>query len=114
MTKATKRFKSFGKGSYVEPEPLSFELYDEEFKCVPQIQGSVMLNMVKDSQDPDGAAAASIITDFFGKVLVPESYERFETLINSPDKIVTVETLGEITSWLIQEYTSRPEKQPED
>lgn len=111
MTSKTKakRFKDFGKGSDVETEPLSFKLHDEEFSCVTQIQGSVLLGLAETSQSGDNASSAAVILDFFEKVLLDESYVRFEALINSKDRIVTVETLGEITGWLLEEYTNRPE-----
>jgi hypothetical protein len=60
-----------------------------------------------------GSGAAKVITSFFSTVLLDESYERFEALIQDPEKIVTVETLGEITAWLVEEYTGRPTQRPE-
>lgn len=108
------RSKDFGGDDNTEEvEPLDFKLHGETFDCVPEIQGSVLLNLVKDSQDPDPATSAAIILSFFEKVLQDESYTRFETLINSKDKIVRVEKLGEITGWLVEEYTNRGEGQPE-
>jgi hypothetical protein len=50
---------------------------------------------------------------FFEHVLLPESYASFSKLIESPDKIVTVETLGEISGWLVEVYAGRPEGEPE-
>jgi hypothetical protein len=58
-------------------------------------------------------AAAKVITSFFKQVLQDESYARFDALLSDKDKIVSVETLGEITGWLMEEYTNRPEEQPE-
>jgi hypothetical protein len=111
MTK--NRFKDFGKGTASTPEPLSFKLYDEEFECVPQIQGTTMLNLVLESSSDEPGAAAKVIVNFFKQVLKDESYTRFEALVNDKDKIVTVETLSEIVGWLITEYGDRPEEQPE-
>jgi len=106
---AKKRFKDFGAEDAPQAEAPSFKLYDETFTGVADIQGSTLLNLVKDSQDPDPAVSASIILSFFEKVLTDESYTRFKALIESKDKIVKVEKLGEITGWLIEEYTNRPE-----
>jgi hypothetical protein len=50
---------------------------------------------------------------FFEQVLLPESYTRFSALLESEDTIVTVETLGEISGWLVEVYAGRPEKEPE-
>jgi len=35
-------------------------------------------------------------------------------LLHDKDKIVDVETLGEITGWLIEQYTNRPTQRPEN
>jgi hypothetical protein len=111
----TNRFKDFGAGGDgVNKDPLSFKLYDEEFHCRPAIQGKVLLDMVSGAEEGElGSGAAKVINDFFSTVLLDESYERFDTLLQDPEKIVTVETLGEITAWLVEEYTGRPTQQPE-
>lgn len=105
------RFKDFGVGSPVEAEPLSFKLHGEEFFAIPEIQGKFLIDLVKDSQGEDTAKSAAIILDFFKNVLTDESFERFDALLNSKDKIVSVDTLAEITGWLVEEYTNRPEAQ---
>lgn len=108
------RFKDFGAGKGAENvKPLSFKLHGEEFNCVPQVQGKLMLNMASDAGSEDPAKAAAIINTFFKKVLLEESFTRFEALLESQDKIVSVETLAEITGWLVEEYAGRPEGQPE-
>lgn len=111
----TNRFKDFGSGAgEVDKSPLSFKLYDEEFHCRPALQGKVLLDMVSGtSGDETGMEAAKVVNDFFGFVLQEESLERFNVLLEDPDKIVTVETLAEITGWLVEEYTGRPTQQPE-
>ena len=98
----TNRFKDFG-GSVVEKTPLSFKIHGEEFHCREAIQGKVLLNIVANSDESDGAAIAKTINDFFELTLMPESL----------DKIVTVDTLGEITAWLVEQYSLRPTQQPE-
>jgi len=103
----TPRFKDFGNGGLVEVEPLSFKLHDEEFRCLPQIQGKVLLDMVADSQGEDNKLAAELINRFFAKTLEPESFTRFVNLLES-EKIVSVDTLGEIVSWMVEQYSSRP------
>lgn len=110
-----RRFKDFGSGTggNAAAEPLSFKLHGEEFNCVAQVQGKLMLNLVADSGSNDPQKAAELINKFFKQVLVQESYIRFEALLEHPEKIVTVETLAEITAWLVEEYTGRPEGQPE-
>jgi hypothetical protein len=109
----TTRFKDFGSGENVNKEPLSFQLYGESFECYSSIQGKVLLDMVSDASSNDAEAAAKTITNFFSHALKPESYKRFEDLIENPDKIVNVETLGEITGWLTEQYSGRPQQGPE-
>lgn len=111
----TKRFKDFGYGKAAESaEPLVFKLYDEEFECYPRIQGKVLLDIVSESSSDDAGATARVILGFFSKVMKEESYVRFEALINDKEKIVQVDTLSEIISWLIGEYGDRPNQEPED
>ena len=109
----TNRFKDFGSGSSVETTPLSFKLHGEEFHCVPAVQGKLMLDLAANSGDGDPVKAAQVIDKFFGQVLLEESFTRFDALLNDKDKIVAVETLAEITAWLVEEYSGRPTERPE-
>ena len=104
------RFKDFGSKSSEGIEPISFKLWDEEFNCIPEIQGKVLLDMVAStsSQNEDPAAQALVINEFFSTVLSAESLTRFNALLVDKEKIVSVETLGEIVGWLVGEYTNRP------
>jgi hypothetical protein len=111
------RFKDFGSKKSENLEPLSFKLWDEEFTCVTELQGKVLLDMVanvttEDNADP--SAQAKAITDFFSTVLVDESEKRFNTLLTDKEKIVSVDTLGEIVGWLVEQYTNRPTERPQD
>lgn len=109
------RFKDFGAGKPKDKkEPISFALYGEDFQCVPELQGRVILNLVADGASGDPAASSRMITNFFQQVLEDESYERFDALLNDKHKVVSVETLSEIVSWLMEEYGDRPNQQPED
>lgn len=109
------RFKDFGSGPDLSKiEPPTFALHGETFTAVPVIQGKVLIDLIRDAQSEDAATSAEISDKFFAKVLTDESYERFTTLINSKDKIVQVETLGEIVGWLVEEYSNRPEEPRED
>lgn len=109
------RFKDFGSGAANEiKEPLSFKLFDEEFHCIPQIQGKTLLKIIGNSSLDDPIKSSQTVVEFFETVLVDESLTRFNDLIESKDKIVSVETLSEIVAWLMEEYTDRPEQQPED
>jgi hypothetical protein len=108
----TNRFKDFGSGEGVETSPLSFKLHNEEFHCVPAVQGKLMLQLAASSGDNDPSKAAGMIDTFFEQVLLEESYTRFSALLAS-EKIVPVETLANITAWLVEEYSGRPTERPE-
>ena len=110
------RFKDFGTGSSADEvvNPLSFKLYDEEFHCTPRMQGKVMLGIVESSSSDDPAASARTINTFFKKVLLEESFVRFDALLEDNNRVVSVETLSEIVAWLLEEYSNRPNQQPED
>lgn len=110
----TNRFKDFGSGGEVNKAPLSFKLHGEEFQCKTVIQGKALLDLIAGTaEDEGGLGVAKVINQFFELCLLEESYKRFDALLSNPDKIVTVETLGEITAWLVEEYSSRPTQQPE-
>lgn len=108
------RFKDFGAGSASDSkEPLVFKIHGEEFHCVPEVQGKALLKLVSESSADDPVKAANAIDTFFDLVLQEESLERFNSLVQDKHRIVTVETLTEIISWLMEQYTDRPEAQPE-
>lgn len=109
------KFKDFGSGVVDSPkETISFKLYDQEFFCLPELQGKVLLGFVANSTEADPALQAKTIESFFEYVLTSESLTQFDLLTTSKDKIVTVETLSEIIAWIVEQYTDRPEEQPED
>lgn len=106
--------KDFGSNFVTEREAPKFKLHNEEFECVKAVQGKVLLNLTTQVASEDPAKQAAMITDFFNYVLTDESYERFDALLESKDRIVTVEALGEIVGWITEQLTARPEAQPED
>lgn len=109
------KFKDFGTGStdIANAEPISFKLYDEEFFCLPKIQGKVLLDFIQLANSEDSTDNARIIQILFERVLTVESFIRFDALLEDKERIVTIETLSEIVGWLISEYSARPEEQPE-
>lgn len=108
------KFKDFGSGeANVVTDPISFKIYEEEFHCVAALQGKTLLSFVSDSNSDDPAKQAQTIERFFNYVLTDESAERFNALQETKDKIVSVDTLGEIIGWVVEQYTDRPEEQPE-
>lgn len=103
------RFKDFGNPfNSSEAEGLSFKLYGEDFTCYPSMQGKTLLNFAANSDSDSAADSTNAILSFFSSALDKESNERFQKLIEDPDKIVSVETLGEIIGWILEQYSSRP------
>lgn len=108
------KFKDFGVGKdSTVAEDVSFKLHGEDFNCVKQIQGKVLLDLIAKSSSDDPSVSAEIMSGFFKNVLTDESYKRFDKLVHDKEKIVHVETLSEIVGWLIEQYSERPEAQPE-
>ena len=106
-------YRDFGSGkSHGEKQPVTFKIHDEEFSCQMELQGKTLLDLVAQSGSDDPAQAAQTISNFFKSVLLEESYTRFNNLLTSPDKIVSVETLAEISGWLVEVYAGRPEEEP--
>ncbi len=107
------KYRDFGSGkSTGEVEPVTFKIHDEEFSCRTELQGKALLDLVAQSSSEDPAQAAKTIVNFFKNVLLEESYKRFDSLLTSSDKIVSVETLAEISGWLVEVYAGRPEEEP--
>lgn len=107
------RFKDFGNGGAVaSDEPVVFKLHGEEFHCVPNIQGKLLLELVSVPTD-DAVKSTEMTFRFFDYVLTEESLKRFKELLDSKDKVVTLEVITDISAWLIEEYTNRPLQQSE-
>jgi hypothetical protein len=113
MSNKGKRFRDFGSGGEVSVTPVSFSLHGEEFECRTKVQGKVLLQLVAQAEENDGAGVVTSLTGFFDVALLPESLERFNALLEDPDRVVTVETLGEIVGWLVEQYSARPTERPE-
>jgi hypothetical protein len=109
----TPRFKDFGSGGS-RTEPITFKIHGEDFECYPEIQGKYLMQIMADSTSADPAAQTELVFDFFARVMKPESHERFNALLEDKERIVHVDTLTEIVTWLMEEYSDRPEEQPED
>lgn len=108
------KFKDFGAPTAPGGEQISFKLYEEEFFCVPSVQGRVLLSIVADTTSDDPGIVAMVTDKFFQSALTADSLKKFNELTSNQDTIVTVDVLGEIVSWLVEQYSSRPEEQPED
>lgn len=107
------RFKKFSGGTSIEEfEPLGFELNNEQFECYAAVQGAVLLDFIRDADGDSGGDAAKALYNFFGNVMDSANYERFMSVLNDKNTIIDLEFIGEIASWLVEQYSSRPTKQP--
>ncbi len=108
----TSRYRDFGTGS-ANAAPLSFKLHGETFNCRPAIPGKVMLNLISKSDESKPAETANMVFEFFTKVLLEEDSKRFQSLIDDSERVVQMDTIGEIVQWLVEEYSNRPMPGPE-
>jgi hypothetical protein len=85
-------------------EPVTFKLFDEVFHCRPAIQGKTLIDLVSQIDMNNMAESAVALINFFKRTLVPTSYTAFDELINSEDRIVTMDTLTTVMEWLVEHY----------
>jgi hypothetical protein len=103
------RKKTFRGGKHIsEFEPIEFELNDQKFACKPAIQGATLLEFVAKADSDSGGAAAAALYGFFEDTMEEAEYARFMEYLNAPEYIIEMETIGEIASWLVEQYTARP------
>lgn len=108
------RHKKFHGGTKISDfEPLTFELNGAEFTCNPAIPGAALLNFVKDADGDSGGDSAKALFNFLKAAMSDEEYGRLDGILNASDVIIDIELIGEIVSWLVEEYSSRPTTRPE-
>lgn len=106
------RSKSFKGGKAIDEfEPIEFDLNDQHFVCKPALQGAVLLEFVAKADSDSGGQAAGALYGFFSDCMEEGEYNRFRAYLNDPGLIIDMETIGEIASWLVEEYTARPTQQ---
>lgn len=105
------RSKNFDEGvdETSDKEPITFTIKGETFTAVPEVQGKVLIDLIKRSQSTDPTESFDMMLDLFNAALEDESLVRFNALLEDKHRIVTVEKLAEITQFLVEEYADRPE-----
>jgi len=106
------RHKEFAVIDVSEVEPLTFNLGGEEFECRKAVQGSELLEFVRNTATDDDAAAATAVIDFVRNSIIEEDRDRFSDLLESEEVIVPLDTLAEVGRWLLETYSGRPTQQP--
>ena len=96
----------------VKNDPITFTLAGEEFTCRAKLPGWLMVKFVASSTRDIRGADIGAVYNFFRDVLVPESLVRFEALMYTDEYDIELDTLADITNWLVSEYTARPTQQP--
>jgi hypothetical protein len=92
---------------------VTFEINGETYEAAADAPGGALLT----AASMEGASPLhqlEALGQFLDAVLFPESRERFEAALRSPDssKNVTLEDAANIVTWLIQEvYVGRPTTQ---
>lgn len=105
----TSRHKDFGTPARItDYAPLTFSIAGEEFNCRPAIQGATLLRFVAEADSNDSGRAAAAVRDFFFTCMETEEFTRFWGLVEGDDYIFDMEELTGITSWLVEQYGSRP------
>lgn len=107
----TQRHKSFQRKPKITV-PVSFDIDGEQFTCVPQIPGAVLLDFIGDADSDDGGRAAEALIGFLENVVIQEERERFIGYIRSPETLIEIELLADICEYLVGEYAQRPTQPP--
>lgn len=109
-TSARKVFTTKSQNNKADVVPVEFEIYDEVFQAKPRLQAIEIVNFLKKNNDEATLAESfdDVILPFFKAALYAESFERFDALIHSDDKIMEVEDFVAVLQWLIEQYTNRP------
>jgi len=104
-----KRHMNFGTPARItDYEPLTFSIAEQDFNCKPAIQGATLLYFVAEADSSDSGRSAAAIKLFFESCMEPEEYQRFWNLVEGDDYIFDMEELTAITTWLVEQYSSRP------
>lgn len=113
---AMARKKFTPKSAKSKKKPIEFELYDEVLQASPHMQGVVLLEFIaisadieedadEEEQEAQTAEVVTKIMPFFKTALLADSYKKFNNIVRSSDRIVELEDIMEIFSWLLEQYT---------
>jgi len=92
--------------------PLTFTLEGVEFECLPDIPGAVLTDFLGDATSDSPGRSAPALVNFITAVLLDDQVEPFLDLVHSKDTIIEIDLLGEIVTWLVEEYAGRPTERP--
>ncbi len=101
----------------LSPEPVTFTIAPDEFRCVPEIPLDGITDLVKIARKQEGEsdeARFNRIYEFFDSIMEPESATRFRRRgrRSTPDDVNTnpigMRHVMQILPWLMEVYGLRP------
>lgn len=108
MSDGIARFKDFTG----DAEPIQFKIHDEVFTAfedIPLKHMGKLTDIGSDLQSGDGTAAINRLLRLFEKLLVPESYVRFQAAVNGESTTsIGISRIKAIIPWLMEQYGLRP------
>jgi hypothetical protein len=106
---AARKIKSFTSTTPKEAvEPIPFELEGETFEAYGQVPGAVLLDFIAASTQEDSTGTAAAILGYLKSSMPKDTFKRFDKLTRDPEKVIELQVLADIVSYLIEERSSRP------
>lgn len=87
------------------------EPWEEEFACVPVAPAGALADLTASvGLDKKGNTVMREfdMLRFFEGVMVPEDWKRFDALVHDQDRIVKIDTLADVMTWLTEELSGVP------
>ena len=104
--------KTFASKITKREEPISFEIFEQEFVVKDNIPTGFYLDLmaaITETQETgSNGALLRQVKPFFHQVLVPESERRFSKILDSDEYVIDMATLFEIFGFIIEETSDRP------
>lgn len=88
-------------------EPQTFMIDDDLFECARVLPAGVGRKFAQ-LQDKSPVEQFDGIGEILDIVLLPESAERFAARMVDPQNPISMEQIGQIIEWLVEEYGGRP------
>lgn len=91
------------------------EAWREEFTLLPAVPHaalSALTSLVSTDARGRARANAAAINAFFTQSLTDESADRYLTLVNDNDRVVTTNKLADVINRIVEETSARPTQQP--
>lgn len=96
---------------------LDFQVHEEVFHAKPRLSGITLINFVRgvqkandasEDEETKGTAVLDLLLDLLEDALGETEFKRFTDYTSRPDLYVSMETIMEISQYLVGEYTQSP------